>query len=163
VKVVEEKMAKVLNATDPDLDAFRRRGGKLILFHGWNDAALSAAATVDYFDAVRTRMGPEVTDSFVRLYMVPGLHHCFGGPGAHYCGGLTVPLGDSQHDLSAALELGVEEGVAPGTMIATKPAEAFNPAAGASPVRPLCPHPRAAVFKGEGSPDDPSAYACEGP
>ena len=163
VKIVEEKTAKVLNATDPDLDAFRRRGGKLIVLHGWNDAALSPEATVDYFDAVRARMGPEVVDSFARLYMVPGLHHCFGGPGAHYCGGLTVPLADAEHDLSAALERWVEEGVAPGTMIATKPVEALNPAAGASMVRPLCPYPRAAAFEGSGKPDEPSAYACQVP
>jgi Tannase and feruloyl esterase len=163
VKVVEEKMAKVLNATDPDLDAFRRRGGKLILFHGWNDAALAAEATIDYVEAVRARMGPDAADSFVRLYMVPGLHHCFGGPGAFYCGGLTVPLGDVEHDLSAAVERWVEEGVAPGTVIASKPRQPFNPAAGASEVRPLCPHPQTAVFKGAGRPDDPSAYACERP
>jgi hypothetical protein len=48
-------------------------------------------------------------------------------------------------------------------MIAMKPVDESDPAAGASPVRPLCPHPQAAVFKGTGSPDDPSAYACEGP
>jgi hypothetical protein len=163
VKVAEEKTAKVLNATDPDLDAFRRRGGKLIVFHGWNDAALSAEETADYFDAVRARMGAEAVDSFARLYLVPGLHHCSGGPGAYSCGGLTVPLADAEHDLSAALERWVEEGVAPGTIIATRPKEALDPAAGASMVRPLCPYPRSAAFKGRGRPDDPSAYACETP
>jgi hypothetical protein len=163
VKIVEGKMAKVLNATDPDLEAFRQRGGKLILFHGWNDAALAAGATVDYFDSVRARMGREATDSFVRLYLVPGLQHCFGGPGAYYCGGLAVPLGDGQHDFSAALEHWVEEGVAPGTMIAVKPADDSNPAAAAKQTRPLCPYPQAAVFKGSGSPDDPAAYQCDGP
>jgi tannase/feruloyl esterase len=163
VKIVEEKTAKVLNATDPDLDAFRRRGGKLIVFHGWNDPALSAFETVDYFDAVRARMGAGVVDSFARLYLVPGLQHCLGGPGAHYCGGLSVPLADSEHDFTAALERWVEEGIAPGTMIATKRVQIFNPAAGPSLVRPLCPYPRAAVFKGAGSPEEPSSYACETP
>jgi len=164
VKVVDEKTAKVLNATDPDLGAFRQRGGKLILFHGWNDAALAAQATIDYFDAVRTRMGPGVTDSFVRLYLMPGLQHCFGGPGAHYCGGLTVPLGDSQHDFSAALERWVEEGVGPGTMIAVKPVDESNPGGGAAAqTRPLCPYPQAAVFKGTGNPDDPANYRCAVP
>jgi len=161
VRVAEEKTAKVLNATDPDLEAFRRRGGKLVVFHGWADAGLSAEETVDYFEAVRARMGAEVVDSFARLYLVPGLHHCFGGPGAYYCGGLTVPLGDAEHDLSAALERWVEEGIAPGTIVATKPVEILKPEAGASMVRPLCPYPRAAVFKGGGSPDDPLAYSCE--
>jgi feruloyl esterase len=161
VKVVEEKMGPVLNATDPDLGAFRARGGKLILFHGWNDPALSAAATVDYFESVRARMGREATDSFVRLYLAPGLQHCYGGPGAFYCGGLNVPLDDAAHDLSAALERWVDEGVAPATMIAVKPAEQAK----ASPLmtRPLCPYPREAVYKGAGSPDDPSTYACAAP
>jgi hypothetical protein len=163
MKIVEERTAKILNATDPDLDAFRRRGGKLIVFHGWNDPALSAEETIDYFDAVRARMGAEVVDSFARLYLVPGLQHCFGGPGAYYCGGLTVPLADTEHDLSAALERWVEDGVAPGTVVATKPKEALNPAAGASLVRPLCPHPRVAVLRAGGNPDDPSGYACEAP
>jgi feruloyl esterase len=163
VRVVETKMAGVLNATDPDLDAFRRRGGKLILFHGWNDAALGAEETIDYVDAVRARMGPEVADSFFRLYLMPGLQHCFGGPGAHYCGGLTVPLGDAQHDFSAALERWVEDGVAPGAMIATKPKDESDPAAGGSQTRLLCPHPRVPVFKRTRGPDDWSAWACEGP
>jgi feruloyl esterase len=163
VKVVEERTAKVLNATDPDLEAFRRRGGKLVLFHGWNDAALSAHETVDYFEAVRARMGADVVDSFARLYLVPGLHHCFGGPGAYSCGGLTVPLADVEHDLSAALERWVEEGVPPGTVIATKPVEPLDPKAGASMVRPLCPYPRVALYKGPGKPDEPSAYACGTP
>ena len=87
---VEARLARVLNATDPDLEAFRKRGGKLILFHGWNDAALPPQGTIDYVDAVRARMGRDVADSFVRLYMMPGLQHCFGGPGAHYCGGLAA-------------------------------------------------------------------------
>lgn len=162
-RVVDEKMAKVLNATDPGLDVFRRRGGKLILFHGWNDAALPAGGTIDYVEAVRARMGREAADSFVRLYMVPGLQHCFGGPGAHYCGGLSAATGDAERDFSAALERWVEDGVAPGTMIAVKPADESNPAAGASQTRPLCPYPQAAAFKGAGSADDPAAYRCEGP
>ena len=81
----------------------------------------------------------------------------------YYCGGLAASRGDAEHDLSAALERWVEEGVAPGTMIAVKPAEALAPAAGASMTRPLCPYPRAAAYKGSGKPDDPSAYACEAP
>ncbi|HEX9187893.1 MAG TPA: tannase/feruloyl esterase family alpha/beta hydrolase [Vicinamibacteria bacterium] len=163
VKVVEDEVAGILNATDPDLDAFRRRGGRLILFHGWNDAALGAEETIDYVDAVRARLGTEAADSFLRLYLVPGLQHCYGGPGAYSCGGLTVPLGDAERDFSAALERWVEEGVAPGTMIATKPPEDSSPAAGATLTRPLCPYPRATVFQGMGSPDDPAAYRCEGP
>jgi feruloyl esterase len=164
-QIVADRTAGVLNATDPDLGAFRKRGGKLILFHGWNDAALSAHETIGYFDAVRSRMGAEAADSFVRLYLVPGLQHCFGGPGATWCGGLGVPFGDAGHDLSAALERWVEEGVAPATLVATRPPDPANPSApvASSPNRPLCPHPGVASFKGSGSPDDPAAWTCERP
>jgi feruloyl esterase len=166
--VVEARLARDLDATSPDLEAFRKRGGKLILFHGWNDAALPAEATIDYVEAVRSRMGREVADSFVRLYMMPGLQHCYGGPGAHDCGGMSASTGDPQRDLSAALERWVEEGVAPGTMIAVKPADPASPVAASKPggpalTRPLCPFPQEAVFEGSGSPDDVAAYRCQTP
>lgn len=163
VKVVQAKMAGILNATDPDLARFRARGGKLILFHGSNDPALSAAATVDYLESVRARMGREATDSFVRLYLIPGLQHCYGGPGAFYCGGLTAPLGDASHDLSAALERWVEEGVAPDAMIAVKPVGEPGSGAAASQARLLCRYPGSAVHDGRGNPDDPSSYRCAAP
>jgi len=165
--VVEAKLAKNLNATDPDLGAFRRRGGKLIVFHGRNDPALPVQATIDYVESVRARLGRDAADSFLRLYLMPGLQHCFGGPGASFCGGLSVPVGAPDRDFSAALERWVDEGVAPGTMIAVKPAEGPSlatlsaAAASATLRRPLCPYPQAAVFKGEGSPDDPAGYRCE--
>jgi feruloyl esterase len=163
--VVEARLARDLDATNPDLEAYRRRGGKLILFHGWNDAALPADATIDYVESVRERLGRDVADSFVRLYLMPGLQHCYGGPGAHYCGGLSASTGEAQRDFSAALERWVEEGVAPGTMIAVKPAEDPTSAtSGARPAlstRPLCPYPAHASYGGEGSPDDPASYRCE--
>jgi hypothetical protein len=63
---VETRLGPTLNATDPDLSAFHKRGGKLILFHGWNDPALSVYETIDYFQALRARMG-SATDAFARL------------------------------------------------------------------------------------------------
>ena len=74
----------------------------------------------------------------------------------------------AERDFSAAVERWVEDGVAPGTMVAVKPAEAPVAAlagSGARPAmtRPLCPYPQAAIFKGAGSPDDPAGYRCETP
>ena len=157
----DAKVGPILNATDPDLGAFRARGGKLILYHGWSDQALAAGGTVAYFDAVRARLGPAATESFARLYLMPGVQHCGGGPGASFCGELTVPEGDATHDFSTALERWVEDGIAPGTMIAVKPAADGK----AAPLmtRPLCPYPQEAVFGGTGSPDDPSRYDCRAP
>ena len=68
-----------LDATDPDLRAFKRRGGKLLHYHGWADSAIPPSMSIDYFKAVQARMGN--TDSFYRLFMVPGMNHCAGGNG----------------------------------------------------------------------------------
>ena len=159
---VEDKIGPMLNATDPDLSAFHKRGGKLILFHGWNDPALSAHETIDYYEAVRARMGTAV-DALVRLYLIPGLQHCTGGPGATYCGGINVPFRDAEYDLSAALERWVEDGLAPGEFVATAAPDSSNLAepAPATPRRRICPYPQVASLRGTGSPDDPSAWTCE--
>jgi feruloyl esterase len=102
-----QTMAGIYDATDPDLIAFRDRGGKLILYHGWADPLIPPQGTLDYFAAVRARMGgPQATASFARLYMLPGVEHCAAsaGPGAQSV--LFDPL--------PALEAWVERGQAPG-------------------------------------------------
>jgi feruloyl esterase len=160
MKTVNDKMAAILNATNPDLSAFQKRGGKLILFHGWNDAALPPQNTIAYYNAVRSKMGASVADSFVRLYMIPSLQHCFGGPGATYCGGLTAAMGDASHDLSAALERWVEEGVAPGQVIASQFKSAFDFNSTVLRTHLICPYPQDAAYKGSGSMDDPANFEC---
>ena len=81
LRAAEEKTASALNATDGDLKAFKARGGKLILYHGWNDPAIPSVNTVNYYESVLAKMGAKDADSFVRLYMVPGMQHCDSGPG----------------------------------------------------------------------------------
>src|SRR5262249_23596279 len=73
LKVAEEKLAKILNSTDPDLKPFERRGGKLILYHGWSDAAIPPFNAIDYYQAVIKKVGAKQTGEFVRLYMAPGV------------------------------------------------------------------------------------------
>ena len=93
----QEKMAKVLNATDPDLGAFQRRGGKLILFHGWNDAALPAGGTIDYVEAVRARHGraasptPSCASTWFRVCSTAA-----AVPGATTAAGSTAAAGDAR-------------------------------------------------------------------
>jgi len=70
----------LFDATNPDLSAFERRGGKLILFHGWSDPHISPINTIAYHEAVRRRMGARA-DGFERLYLMPGMYHCSGGEG----------------------------------------------------------------------------------
>ena len=78
-EAADKKQAHNLNATDPDLSRFRARGGKLILYHGWSDAAIAPQNTIDYYKSVTAKMGARQTAGFVRLFMVPGMQHCGGG------------------------------------------------------------------------------------
>jgi hypothetical protein len=153
VKVREEKMGPMLNATDPDLQAFKKRGGKLLLYHGWNDPALTPMATVNYYKRVLAKMGPKSAADLVRLYMVPGMQHCGGGPGPNNFG----------QPMMAALQHWVEDGVAPAAIIATKYKANGDPASGVIRTRPLCPYPQVARYKGTGSTDEAANFACKAP
>jgi feruloyl esterase len=159
LNVAEEKTAAKLNATDANLEAFKARGGKLILYHGWNDPAISAANTINYYNSVSTRMGPKTTEAFVRLYMAPGVQHCGGGPGPDSFGAGGAGSKDPQHNMALALEQWVEKGTAPSAIIATKYADG-DPAKGAKMTRPLCPYPQVAKYKGSGDPNDAGNFVC---
>jgi feruloyl esterase len=161
------KFGATLNATDPDLSRFTKRGGKLILFHGWADAAVPPANTVKYYQDVVAKLGAEKSAGAVRLFMVPGMQHCFAGPGPATFGGMTAALspGDPSADLSAALERWVEQGVAPETIRAVKPknllAGLYDPTqGGVERSGLLCAYPKHAKWNGAGSADDAASYAC---
>ena len=157
LETANEKTATALNATDPDLSAFRKHGGKLIIYHGWNDPAIPALSTVNYYNSVIAKMGQADADSFSRLYMVPGMQHCGGGPGPDSFGAFMASPGtDPQHNMRIALENWVEKGTEPTTFIATKPASADLPAI----TRPLCPYPQAAKYKGSGDPNSADNFTC---
>jgi hypothetical protein len=131
----------LLNATDPNLDAFKARGGKLLLWHGWSDPALSALATTKYYEQVQAR-DPAASD-YARLFMLPGVLHCAGGPGP------------DNVDWNAVIDAWVEKGVAPDRIVASK-------LVGGKAVRtrPLCAYPLRAVYKGSGSIDDEANFTC---
>src|SRR5262249_59045265 len=69
LKAANEKTAQALNATDPDLTPFKARGGKLVLYHGWNDPAITPLSTINYYESVIKKLGEKDVASFVRLYM----------------------------------------------------------------------------------------------
>jgi feruloyl esterase len=150
-----DKTASALNATDPNLKPFKSHGGKLILYHGWDDPAISALNTVNYYDSVLKTMGVKDVDSFIRLYMVPGMQHCGGGPGPD---SFTDLGGDPSHSAQTALEQWVEKGTAPGTIIASK--FEGQDRTHAKMTRPLCPYPQSAKYKGSGDTNDASSFAC---
>lgn len=150
LKAAETKTGAALDATEPNLTPFVTRGGKLILYHGWNDPAIPALGTIDYYDLVRGKLGGRGQSSWVRLYMVPGMQHCGGGPGATDFGqGGDGARGDGEHDIFTALEQWVEGGKAPGPIIAH----------GNGMTRPLCPYPGTLRYKG-GDTKDAASFAC---
>ncbi len=159
-KVADEKFERILNATDPDLSAFRQSGGKLILYHGWSDAAISPLNTIAYYDSVKAKMGKGPADEFIRLFMMPGVQHCDGGPGPAGFFGRGALSHDAEHDADFAIERWVEEGVAPAQIIAAKYKSPSEPASGLVRTRPLCPYPQVARYKGQGSTDEAASFAC---
>jgi len=160
-KAADEKLGAILNATDPDLSRFQSRGGKLILYHGWSDAAIAPRNTIDYYQSVAAKMGRRRTDGFVRLYMVPGMGHCYGGPGPSSFGQLGVAGGDADHDLEAALEQWVEKGIAPGTVIGAKRRNDFDPASPALRTMPICVWPKVPRYAGKGSTSEAASFNCQ--
>ena len=162
---LKAKTAEAFDATDPDLSRFAARGGKLILFHGWSDAAIPAQGTIAYRDQVVRRMGAGKTDAFLRLFMVPGMHHCGGGVGPSDLdqGGVPSPGRDPSNSLAAALDAWVEQGRAPEQVIARQP-----PAPGAlegQPVRTglICAYPRRSTLRQGADPARAESYSCRAP
>ena len=159
MKAADEKTAQVLNATEANLTAFKARGGKLILYHGWNDPAISALNTLNYYNDVVSKMGEKETEAFARLYMVAGMQHCGGGPGTDSFGQVDAGAKDAQHNVELALEEWVEKGIAPAAIVATK-YEGGNPSRGVKMTRPLCPYPQVAKYNGSGDTNDAGNFAC---
>jgi Tannase and feruloyl esterase len=146
--------AKLTNATEANLKAFKDRGGKLIIAHGWSDGVDTPLITVNYYDSVVMRMGVNRVSEFLRLYMVPGVYHNIGqGPG----------LTTFREPMMTALQHWVEKRVTPGSVVATKYKTDGNPSSGVVRTRPLCPYPQVAQYRGTGSIDDAANFACRAP
>ena len=166
----DAKTGKDLNATNPDLRPFVARGGKLILYHGWYDSAISPWNAIHYWNDVRRTLGDATTDSAVRLYMVPGMEHCSGGPGPTSFGQLGLPAGAGPGSgMLDLLQAWVETGKAPGPILASKFEGAGRGEAQPTQVRhaaitrPLCPYPQVQTYKGQGDPNRPESFSCQLP
>jgi feruloyl esterase len=159
----DKKLASLLNATDADLKPFRAHGGKLLLYHGWTDPSVSPLETIGYYkNVVATATDAEPgasqdetpaflhsvsqTSGFARLFMVPGMDHCGGGPGPN------------MFDAFGPLVDWVKHQKAPETIIAS---HITNGAADRT--RPLCPYPMTAHYSGQGSTDDAANFVCKLP
>ena len=147
VKKAEQAYGGMMDAIDPDLGAFFRRGGKLLQYHGWSDQAVAPRNSINYYTSVAERAGgvAAVRDSY-RLFMVPGMAHCGGGDGT------------STFDALAALDSWVEQDRAPDAIGASR---MVNGAV--TRTRPLCPYPQVAAYSGAGSTDDAANFVCRMP
>jgi feruloyl esterase len=139
--VADLKTMQSTNSDDPDLSAFRKHGGKLLMNHGWTDATISARGTIAYTESVFKHDATARND--VRLFLVPGMGHCGGGPGPQRVDWLTT------------LDKWVATGKAPDELDA-----GFTPQEGGG-ARKLCAYPKKAVYKGTGDGKSPDQFRCE--
>src|SRR2546425_2665065 len=136
-----DKAVGYVDAVNPDLGAFKKRGGKLLLTHGWADTGITPENTIWYYDSVLDKMGTSQSD-WMRLFMAPGMGHCGGGPGVN------------TFDSIGTLEKWVEKGIAPDQMMGIG-AQGFT--------RPMCPYPQYADYKGTGDLKDAANWSCKAP
>ena len=163
VSYADKKLAAV-NATSPDLNAFRLRGGKILMYSGWADPTGPSMDAIDYYKRVEQAAGGhKATESFFRLFMVPGMAHCGGGPGPNSFGGYGPPSPispeirvDPQHDVLSALVQWVENGTAPAYIVASHVTDGR-----VDRTRPICPYPKVARWSGSGSSDDARNFTCD--
>jgi feruloyl esterase len=163
-------LAAAQDNAQPDLSEFKAHGGKLIMYHGWADHSITPLRSIEYYEDVIETMGKERAEvqgepnayavmDFMRLFMVPGMHHCGNGPGPNVFGGPNQglpPQLDAQHDIVMALDRWVEEGVAPEKMIASHLTSGT-----VDRTLALCPYPQTPIFNGSGDANLAENYHCE--
>ncbi|MBW8770226.1 MAG: tannase/feruloyl esterase family alpha/beta hydrolase [Gemmatimonadetes bacterium] len=138
-----ESSWEMMGAKSTDLSAFRRRSGRLIVPHGMSDPVFSAHDTMRWWDAVNAASGGHAAE-FVRVFPVPGMAHCGGGPAT------------DQYDCLTAIVDWVEKGAAPDRILARAGTSTPWPAR----TRPLCPYPTVARYAGSGSVEDAASFVC---
>lgn len=140
----QELFHDVIATDDPDLAPFRDAGGKLLMWHGWYDEIIFPEGSIDYYERVVETLGdPGNVAEFARLFMVPGVYHCGGGPGP------------AEFDAFGALVEWVETGRAPDAI----PASGIG-ASGEAFTRPLCAYPSVATYDGAGDPQQAASFNC---
>lgn len=156
VATVDARLAPMVNATNPDLSTFMAHGHKLIAYHGTADWLVPPQGSIDYYKtvldaqaapaALHNQSKEEETETFFRLFMVPGMAHCSGGPGLN------------TGDFLQSLERWVEKGIEPAQIPARRVEEGTTVV-----TRPLCPYPQTARFNGTGDGNDAASFTCAGP
>jgi feruloyl esterase len=142
VQEAVEAVGGVMNAVAANLSPFFARGGKLLLYHGWNDPGIPPGSSIAYYERVLAASGREARDS-ARLFMVPGMNHCRGG------------VGTDEFDAVSAVDRWVTTNRAPGRLSAAR-----RERGQVVRTRPLCPFPEIAVYDGRGSVDRADSFRC---
>lgn len=137
-------MASIYNATNPDIGAFRKLGGKLILWHGLSDPGVPAGSTVAYYHDVKELLG-NALDSFVKMYLLPGVGHCGGGNGP------------DRINLVDTIRAWVEDGITPGPITSVQ--KEFGRVIAS---RPVYPYPAIAIYRGSGEPKNAASFVSSG-
>jgi feruloyl esterase len=138
---------KDVDELDPRLTEFAKRGGKLLIYHGWADQQVAPGSSVEFYKAaVSASENPHESAKWIRLFMVPGMAHCSGGEGPDTFDKLSV------------MERWVEKGEAPDRIVASR-----SQGGRVDRSRPLCPYPQVAIYKGSGSIDDAANFVCRLP
>jgi Tannase and feruloyl esterase len=147
-----EALSSQVGSSSVDISKFRDRGGKLLVWHGWADAAITPARTIDYFTSVQRAMGGEqATGTFARLFMIPGMNHC------GFVGDASPGIDVRGLDMLSELEKWSEGNVGPERIVTTK----IDLAGKAVWSRPICSYPKIAKYAGHGARNDASAWHCE--
>jgi feruloyl esterase len=136
----------IANARNPDLRQFVARGGKLLMWEGWNDTSIPPDASIDWYNSVVSTLGARTAKDSIRLFMVPGKLHC-GWEGSH-----------GTFDVGAELKRWVDSGKAPDRITISGVA-----AGNVTRTRTLCPYPQVATYTGSGSTNDAANFACNTP
>ena len=133
----------MLYGGDPDVSRFFRRGGKLLMYHGWADPLVSPDTSLSMFKRITKAVGRSASSSLA-LFMVPGMAHCQGGPGTDV------------FDKVGVLDQWVSSGRTPQSIVASHKTEEV-----VDRTRPLCAYPATAKYIGTGSPDDTRNFRCQ--
>ncbi|WP_240648380.1 tannase/feruloyl esterase family alpha/beta hydrolase [Pararobbsia silviterrae] len=137
-------VSSYLSATDPDLSAFARHGGKLILWQGLADQHITPQGSIEYYEQMKSVMGDAKVDQFAKFYLFPGVAHCGGG------------TGPNTFDIVTPVMAWVESNATPGSIIAS----IVNSSGQTTRTRPVFPYPEVARYTGSGSTDDASNFVA---
>jgi feruloyl esterase len=155
--VAEQKVGQVLNPMSPDLSGFAKRGGKIIIYHGWADDMVPSQVSIDYYDSLNSTLGPKKLEEFYRLFMVPGMWHCGRGPDVLFRSedAVAIPL-EPERDMLTTLERWVEGNRAPNSFVTSR----LSKDGTVERTQLLCAYPSVAVFSGSGDPMLAQNWVC---